>query len=131
MNKVIHYLRHPLQHLRLSAVLAFSLLALLVTTSPALGQTQAFKVLIMSRCLAFCHTSIGPGITAIQTLGSQNNFGVDSTTDPTVFNTANLAQYQAIIFLSTTGDVLIRILAPTTARSSLLYKSSFRMATAS
>src|SRR5260221_10018239 len=102
MNKVIHHLRYP----RLLAMLAFLALALLVSIHPAFGQTPAFKVLLFSRTLGFRHTSIGPGITAIQTLATNNNFAVDATEDDTKFSDANLAQYQAVIFLNTTGDVI-------------------------
>jgi type 1 glutamine amidotransferase len=42
----------------------------------------------------------------VQQLGAQNGFAVDQTEDATVFNDANLAQYRAVMFLLTTGDVL-------------------------
>ncbi|RYE17109.1 MAG: ThuA domain-containing protein, partial [Sphingobacteriales bacterium] len=41
-----------------------------------------------------------------QQLGAENKFVVDTTTDAAKFNAANLAQYAAVVFLSTTGDVL-------------------------
>ena len=64
------------------------------------------KVLVFSLTKAFHHASIPAGIAAIQKLGSENNFAVDTTTDATQFNKKNLKQYDAVIFLSTTGDVL-------------------------
>src|SRR2546425_1866178 len=39
-------------------------------------------------------------------LAATNNFSVDTTEDANQFTDTNLAQYKAIIFLSTTGDVL-------------------------
>ncbi len=66
----------------------------------------AYKVLVFSKTAAFRHASIPAGIEAIKQLGSENNFSVDATEDSTVFTDKNLAQYKAIIFLSTTGDVL-------------------------
>ena len=46
------------------------------------------------------------GIQAIRDLGAANNFTVTATEDATAFTTANLAQYEAVVFLNTTGDVL-------------------------
>src|SRR3954466_13371043 len=66
----------------------------------------AFDVLVFSRTLGFRHDSIDEGIAAIQQLGAANNFSVTATEDPTKFTAANLAQYEAVVFLSTTGDVL-------------------------
>src|ERR1035437_8048677 len=64
------------------------------------------KVLIFSKTAGFHHASIAVGIPAIIKLGQQNNFDVDTTTDSKKFTYDNLKQYAAVIFLSTTGDVL-------------------------
>ncbi|MCE7053083.1 ThuA domain-containing protein [Algoriphagus sp. AGSA1] len=64
------------------------------------------KVLVFSKTAGFYHESIPNGIAAIQKLGSENNFEVDTTTQSSSFNEKNLSQYAAVIFLSTTGDVL-------------------------
>jgi type 1 glutamine amidotransferase len=45
-------------------------------------------------------------VAAVQQLGRANGFGVDATEDATAFTDANLAQYRAVVFLLTTGDVL-------------------------
>ncbi|GAA1024344.1 hypothetical protein Aple_099890 [Acrocarpospora pleiomorpha] len=82
---------------------------LLLLTSPANAAAAAepdFKVLVFSKTSGFRHDSIPDGIAAIQKLGQENNFAVDATEDSTLFTDANLAQYQAVIFLSTTGDPL-------------------------
>jgi cytochrome c len=68
--------------------------------------TGPFKVLVFSKTTGFRHDSIPAGIAAIQQLGQQNNFTVDATEDDTLFTDANLAQYQAVVFLSSTGDPL-------------------------
>ena len=39
-------------------------------------------------------------------LGKENGFAVDTTEDAGKFTEANLKQYGAVIWLSTTGDVL-------------------------
>jgi type 1 glutamine amidotransferase len=42
----------------------------------------------------------------IRELGSANGFAVTATEDANAFSAANLAQYEAVVFLNTTGDVL-------------------------
>ena len=46
------------------------------------------------------------GITAIQQLGAANGFTVTATEDAGAFTDANLAGYDVVVFLSTTGEVL-------------------------
>ncbi len=74
--------------------------------SDAFAQTGGAKVLVFSKTAAFRHDSIPNGIAMVQALATTNNFAVDATEDATVFTDASLAQYQAVIFLCTTGDVL-------------------------
>lgn len=64
------------------------------------------KVLVFSLTKGFHHESIPDGIAAIQKLGQENNFDVDTTTNPEMFNDSTLKNYSAVIFLCTTGDVL-------------------------
>jgi type 1 glutamine amidotransferase len=67
---------------------------------------EPFKVLVFSKTAGFRHDSIPSGITAIQQLATANNFTVDVTEDAAKFTDENLAQYDTVVFLSTTGDVL-------------------------
>jgi len=79
--------------------------ALLVSVSiPAHAQQP--RVLVFSKTAAFRHSSIPNGIAAIRKLGLENGFVVDATEDATAFTQKNLARYAAVVFLSTTGDVL-------------------------
>jgi len=64
------------------------------------------NVLVFSKTAGFRHDSIPTGIAAIQQLGAQNDFAVTATEDGAAFTDANLAQYDAVVWLSTTGDVL-------------------------
>lgn len=64
------------------------------------------KILVFSKTAGFHHESIANGNAAIEKLGSQNNFNVDTTTNAEVFNDDSLKKYSAVVFLSTTGDVL-------------------------
>ena len=72
----------------------------------ALSVSAKEKVLIFSKTAGFHHASIAVGIPAIIKLGQEHNFDVDTTTDAAKFTYDNLKQYAAVIFLSTTGDVL-------------------------
>jgi len=62
------------------------------------------KVLVFGLSAAFAHTSIPAGMAAIQKLGKENNFDCVLTFDADDFNDANLKQFAAVIFVSTTGD---------------------------
>ncbi|MFK7812508.1 MAG: ThuA domain-containing protein [Maribacter sp.] len=64
------------------------------------------KVLVFSKTMGFKHASIPAGIAAIQKLGVENGFEVDTTKNGELFNEENLKQYSSIIFLSTTMNVL-------------------------
>ncbi|TGE08451.1 ThuA domain-containing protein [Hymenobacter fodinae] len=63
-------------------------------------------VLVFSKTSGFHHESIPAGIRAIQDLGQEHHFRVDTTTNAGLFTTAGLQSYQAVIFLNTTQDVL-------------------------
>ncbi|MFD2936685.1 ThuA domain-containing protein [Spirosoma flavum] len=64
------------------------------------------RVLVFSRTKGYRHGSIPAGKVAIMKLGQENGFAVDTTEDATKFTEANLKKYSAVIWLSTTGDVL-------------------------
>lgn len=81
------------------------LLGILITFSFS-AYAKKGKVLVFAKTAGFHHSSISTGLIAIQKLGRENNFQVDTTRNSALFTTANLKQYAAVIFLSTTGDVL-------------------------
>ncbi len=62
------------------------------------------KVLVFSLTKGYHHTSIADGIKAIEKLGAEKGFQVDTTTNVALFTLANLKSYQALIFLSPTGS---------------------------
>ncbi|MEK6478162.1 ThuA domain-containing protein [Catalinimonas sp. 4WD22] len=64
------------------------------------------KVLVFSKTAAFQHASIPAGVAAIQKLGAENGFEVDTTTNSAMFQEDTLTKYAAVIFLNTTGNVL-------------------------
>jgi len=66
-----------------------------------------FNALIFSKTAAFRHTECIPsGTVAIAQMAQRNGFTVDATENAADFNDANLAKYDVVIFLCTTGDVL-------------------------
>lgn len=73
---------------------------------PGHPEDDDFSVLVFSKTAGFRHGSIPFGIAAIEELGEANHFAVDATEDSTQFTDENLAQYDAVIWLSTTGNVL-------------------------
>ncbi len=86
--------------------LPLTLLALIVfSISPAFAK-QNPRVLIFCKTAGYHHSSIAVGIVAIQKLGTENKFDVDTSTDANKINSENLKKYKAVIFLSTTGDIL-------------------------
>ncbi|GAA2256258.1 ThuA domain-containing protein [Streptomyces amakusaensis] len=66
----------------------------------------AKRVLVFSKTAGYRHDSIPTGITALKELGRTSNITVDSTETAGQFTTSNLARYDAVVFLSTTGNVL-------------------------
>lgn len=79
---------------------------LFLTFSNAARGEESFRVLVFSKTLLFRHASINNGIEMLQALSRKNGFAVDATEDSTIFAGNNLTPYKAIIFLSTSGDVL-------------------------
>ncbi|MFD1146818.1 ThuA domain-containing protein [Saccharothrix hoggarensis] len=67
---------------------------------------ETFKALVFTKTAGFRHPSIDAGVAALRELGSTHGFTVDTTEDSGAFTEANLAQYEVVVFLSTTGDVL-------------------------
>jgi len=64
------------------------------------------RILLFTRTTGYRHDSIIAGAQAIVKLGEHGAFGVDPTDDPSAFTADNLKNYRAIVFLSTTGDIL-------------------------
>lgn len=83
-----------------------SALAPRVSAGAQTAADPAYDVLVFSRTAGFRHSSIDEGVTALRELGAANNFTVTATEDPAAFTPSNLAGYEAVVFLSTTGDVL-------------------------
>jgi cytochrome c len=77
----------------------------MASAEPAAQQAEP-TVLVFSKTAGFRHDSIPAGIAAIQALGEQNGFAVEATEDAGAFTAENLSRFSAVVWLSTTGDVL-------------------------
>ncbi|KAK7691036.1 hypothetical protein QCA50_006139 [Cerrena zonata] len=64
------------------------------------------KVLIFSATREFRHDSIPTAIEAMKAKGSQYGIQFDNTEDNTLFSDGRIDQYDALVFLSNTGEVL-------------------------
>ncbi|GAA4443890.1 hypothetical protein GCM10023188_45070 [Pontibacter saemangeumensis] len=64
------------------------------------------RILVFSKTSGYYHESIPDGIAAIQKLGREHNVMVDTTKNAAYFNPDSLQNYKAVVFLSTTMDVL-------------------------
>ena len=63
-------------------------------------------VLVFTRTEGYRHASIADGVAAVRELGAARGYTIEHTEEVDVFDTAGLASYQVVMFLSTTGDVL-------------------------
>lgn len=90
----------------LSSVM-FLVIAFVIFSVPACsGRSGKPHVLVFAKTAGFYHQSIPDGMAAIQQLGAANGFDVDTTRNAEWFTEDSLEKYAAVIFLSTTGDVL-------------------------
>lgn len=69
-------------------------------------QKREISLLVFSKTEGFRHRSIETGIQAIQKLGVEQGMKIVATEDASLFTEELLPQYDAVIFLNTTGDVL-------------------------
>jgi type 1 glutamine amidotransferase len=89
-----------------SILLCISLVCAILVAHPAPGSGASQKILVFVRTQGFYHASIRIGMTTIMNLCRENNIGVDTSRDASVFTKANLKQYNVVVFLNTTGDIL-------------------------
>ena len=77
------------------------LFSLLLSSCVALSQK---RILVFHETNGFRHGSISAGISMFEDLGNENNQWItDNSDDSSVFTATNLANYDAIVFLNTSG----------------------------
>jgi cytochrome c len=93
-------------HRSFAILKSFLFLSIILVTFSCSKRAGKPKILVFSKTAGYHHESIPAGNAAIQMLGSQHNFDVDTTTNAAMFEEDTLKKYAAVVFLSTTGDVL-------------------------
>jgi type 1 glutamine amidotransferase len=76
------------------------------SSDPEAKPSPRARVLVFSKTGGFRHDSIPAGIAAIRGLGRANGFSVSATEDAKLFTRKRLRRFDAVVFLSTSGDVL-------------------------
>lgn len=81
-----------------------------MTTSTEATTTEPdpLQVLVFHKTAGFRHDSIPAGIEAIDEMGVSHGFSATATDDASGFTEVGLAEYEVIVFLNTTGDILDR-----------------------
>lgn len=86
--------------------LLFGLLCLTALPLTVPATSHAETLLVFTRTESYRHASIEPGVAALRELGEGHGFDVVHSEDAAIFNDADLDGFAAIVFLSTTGDIL-------------------------
>jgi type 1 glutamine amidotransferase len=81
-------------------------LAIVVPAVATPESTRSPRILVFTKTAGFRHSSIPTAVTAVRQLAERNSLAVDATEDAAAFTPSNLARYDAVVFLMTTGDVL-------------------------
>lgn len=77
----------------------------LTTTSTTLAVRES-SILVFHRTAGFRHDSIPSGIAALTRIGEEGGFSVVATEDPSVFTGPGLVDFDVVVFMNTTRDVL-------------------------
>jgi glucose/arabinose dehydrogenase len=87
---------------------AFGVALLLAFAVGGCGRAGPNRILVFTKTDGFRHSSIDVGKAALLALGAANDFAVDTTESDAYFNDDSLANYGAVVFLHTTGNILER-----------------------
>jgi len=82
------------------------LLTISLTCFASFVQAKQFKVLVFSKTDGWHHKAINEGVTGLRTLAKKHHFAMEWHEDASRINDENLKQFDAIIFLLTTGNIL-------------------------
>jgi len=86
--------------------LVFNLFLCLLITACFDEPSEDPHILVFTKTAGYTHASIPDGVRAIQKMGAKKGFRVDTTSNSSFFTEDSLKKYSAVLFLSTTGDVL-------------------------
>ena len=77
-----------------------------VSLNAQVATPSSLRVLVFTKTLAWRHDSIPVGIEALKDLGSKRGWQVDATEDSGLFTDSNLRNYDVVVWLNTSGEVL-------------------------
>lgn len=86
--------------------LVASILILSFSFNAVNAQQKQFKALIVTTTNGWHHESLHYGVVALEEMATRNFFDAVLFQDPNSFTDSFLKQFQVIIFLNTTGDIL-------------------------
>jgi type 1 glutamine amidotransferase len=92
--------------MRSTCFLAGSLALLALLSSAPVEADETGRILIFSKTAGFRHDSIPVAVQTVQRLAREQGLQADHSEDAAQFTRDNLARYRAVVFASTTGDVL-------------------------
>ena len=95
--------RTATRHLRAFLALALAAVVSLLLAATATAQAPATTVLVFH---GTPDATVNAGIAAIQQLGANNDFDIETSQNAADFTAANLEQYRAIVFLGNEGNQL-------------------------
>lgn len=67
---------------------------------------ESARILVFTRTAGFRHDSIPAAVDTLRALASEAGFSTEQSEDPALFRDDALWRYRAVVFASTTGDVL-------------------------
>ncbi|WP_144211507.1 ThuA domain-containing protein [Shewanella donghaensis] len=70
------------------------------------AQAKQFRALLFTKTAGWHHQSILEGVTAVKQLAQKHHFDYEWHEDAKQINSKNLARFDVIMFLNTTGDIL-------------------------
>ncbi|WP_431121032.1 ThuA domain-containing protein [Flagellimonas flava] len=86
-------------------VTKYAVVLLVLLTAISCGKKQK-EILVLSKTAGFRHESIEAGIAALKKLGLENDLKVVTTENVSYIVEDSLKNYDAVVFLNTTGDIL-------------------------
>ncbi|MGY5851202.1 ThuA domain-containing protein [Salegentibacter sp. F14] len=96
-----------MRNIKYLAILFFNLLFLTnVIAQQEENKEKQKEILVFHKAEGFWHKSTPAGHAIIEDLGEENGFKVKETNDSEDFNEDDLKNYELVVFLNTTGDVL-------------------------
>ena len=64
------------------------------------------NILVFTKTNGFRHSSIETGVAALKEIASENHWAVQHSEDSLIFNSETLKNFDLVVFLNTTGDIL-------------------------